>query len=169
MTTPAAKVLPSAKLSLKDRLSRLSFLDACKLLGPQGKKLIQQSANDWEFKIDEHVFLGEDLFRLRIPGEFADGQPVVVTMTLMAEAPQRLHWNCTACDRACAHAGAAFGLILDEKMALGLAAPPKPRVPVESLGEGELVQRALAERVERARVEKMKVQSADPSRPWTIA
>jgi hypothetical protein len=167
MTTPAAKVLPSAKLSLKDRLSRLSFLDACKLLGPQGKKLIQQSANDWEFKIDEHVFLGEDLFRLRIPGELTDDQPVVVTMTLMAEAPQRLCWNCTACDGACAHAGAAFGLILDEKMALGLAAPPKPRLPVESLGEDELVKRALAERAERARVEKMKVQSADPSRPWT--
>jgi hypothetical protein len=167
MTTRVAKTLPGSKLTLKDRLSRLTFLDACKLLGPQGKKLIQQSGNAWDFKIEEDVFLGEDLFRLRVPGEFDGDQPVVVTITLMAEVPQRLCWNCTGCESACAHAGAALGLILDEKMALGLAAPPKPRVPVESLGEEDLVKRALAERAERARFEKMKVQSADPSLPWT--
>src|SRR5262245_21397027 len=163
----SAKVLPGSKLTLKDRLSRLTFLDACKLLGAEGRKLIQKNANAWDIKIDEHVFLGEDLFRLRIPGEFESDEPVIVTITLMAEAPQRLCWNCTACDGACEHVGAAFSLILEEKMALGLAAPPKPRVPVESLDEEQLVQRALAERAERARIEKMKVQSADPSRAWT--
>jgi SNF2 family DNA or RNA helicase len=63
--------------------------------------------------------------------------------------------------------GAAFSLILEEKLALGLAAPPKPRVPMESLGEAELVAKALAERAERARAEKMLVKSADGSRPWT--
>ena len=167
MTTPVTKTLPSAKLSLKDRLSRLTFLDAVKLLGPEGKKLIQQNANAWELKVSEHVHLGDDLFRLRIPGEFVDGQPVVVTITLMAEARQRLHWNCTRCNTACAHAGAAFSLILEEKLALGLAAKPKPRVPVESLDEDELVKQALIERAERAAAEKMKVKSADPVRPWT--
>ena len=72
----------------------------------------------------------------------------------MAEARQRLHWNCTQCESACEHVGAAFSLILEDKMRLGLAAPPKPRVPVESLGEDELVRQALAERAERAKTER---------------
>ncbi len=167
MKTSAAKVLPSAKLSLKDRLSRLSFGDACKLLGPKGRKLIQKNANGWDFLIADHVFLGDDLFRLRFPGEYVDDQPLIVTITLMAEAPHRLHWHCTRCEGACEHVGAALSLILDEKLALGLAAPPKPRVPVESLDEEDLVARALADRSERAKNEKMKVQSADSKRPWT--
>jgi superfamily II DNA or RNA helicase len=167
MTTPVAKTLPSAKLSLKDRLSQLTFTEACKLLGAEGKQLIQQNANTWEFKLAEDVFLGDDLFRLRFPGESVDEQPLIVTVTLMADARQRLHWNCSGCDSACEHAGAAFSLILEEKMALGLAAKPKPRVPVESLDEDNLVERALAERAERARVEKMRVESTDAARPWT--
>ncbi|HEX5443460.1 MAG TPA: DEAD/DEAH box helicase, partial [Pirellulales bacterium] len=167
MTTQVTKTLPSARLSLRDRLSRLTFAEAVKLLGAEGKRLIQQSANLWDFKIEEHAYLGDDLFRLRIPDEFVAGQPVIVTITLMAEARQRLHWNCTACDNACEHVGAAFSLILEEKTALGLAARPLPRVPMESLGEEELVQKALAERLERAKAEKMKIEAADPTQPWT--
>ena len=53
----------------------------------------------------------------------------------MAESYDRLHWSCTACESLCEHVGAAFSLILDEKMALGLSAPPPERVPVESLSE----------------------------------
>ncbi|HVX59478.1 MAG TPA: DEAD/DEAH box helicase [Pirellulales bacterium] len=167
MTTRTSRTRPSGRLSLKDKLSHLTFVEACKLLGPQGKKLIQQSANLWDFNIDEDVFLGDDLFRLRFPGEFADGGPLVVTITLMAEARQRLHFNCTRCTEACEHVGAAFSLILEDKLALGLAAAPPPRVAVESLSEAELVERALAERAERAKTEKMTIQAADASRPWT--
>ena len=43
----------------------------------------------------------------------------------------------------------------------------KLTVPVESLGEEDPVARALNERIERAREEKMKVRSADAGRPWT--
>jgi hypothetical protein len=167
MTTPVFTTRPSGQLSLKDRLSRLSHLEACKLLGPTGAKLIRQAANRWDIKIEEDVFLGADLFRLRLPEYTPDGQPLTVSITLMAEARQRLHWNCSRCIQACEHVGAAFSLILEEKLALGLAAPPKPRVPIESLGEHELVAKALAERAERARIEKMTVRSADASRPWT--
>lgn len=167
MTTRTSRTRPTGRLSLKDKLSHLTFVEACKLLGPQGKKLIQQSANLWDFNIDEDVFLGDDLFRLRFPGEFADGGPLVVTITLMAEARQRLHFNCTRCTEACEHVGAAFSLILEDKLALGLAAAPPPRVAVESLSEAELVERALAERAERAKIEKMTIQAADASRPWT--
>ena len=167
MTTTTATVLPSGRLSLKDRLSRLTFTEACRLLGPEGRQLIQRHANTWEFKIREDVFLGADLFRLRFPSAFVDGSPVVVTITLMAEARNRLHFGCTCCERVCEHMGAAFSLILEEKMALGLAVPPKPREPIESLAEEELVSRALAERAERARAEKMSVRAVDPARPWT--
>jgi hypothetical protein len=148
-------------LTLRDRLSRLDFLHACKLLGEQGKKLIQQGGRH-EFKLPDDVYLGDDLFRVRV-------DEAIVTITRMAEARERLHWHCDRCQSACYHAGAAFALVLEEKTTLGLAAPPpeKRRVPIESLAEDDLVARALAERRERARTEKMKVQSADPDHPWT--
>src|SRR5262245_45911908 len=167
MTTQVTKILPSERLSLHDRLSRLTFLEACKLLGPEAKTLIQKSANLWELRIPDDVYMRGDLFRLRFP-EAVKGKPVIVTITAMAEARNRLRWNCTACDGVCEHVAAAFSMILEEKTALGLAeAPPEPRTPLESLGEEELVARALADRAERARTEKMTVKSADSSRPWT--
>ena len=93
--------------------------------------------------------------------------PVAVTIRLMSESYDRLHWSCTACESLCEHVGAAFSLILDEKMTLGLAAPPPERVPVESLGEQELIERAIEERRERARTERMTLKSSDPDQPWT--
>jgi superfamily II DNA or RNA helicase len=167
MSGTTARVAPSSRLTLKDRLSRLTFPEACKLLGPDGAKLIQRNGNTWDFELQEDVFLGDDLFRLRFPELASRGEPVIVTITLMAQARGRLHFRCNACRRTCDHVGAAFSLILEEKLALGLAAAPTPRVPVESLGEDELVQRALSERKERARAEKMRVQPLDPTRPWT--
>ena len=137
MTTKA-----SHRLTLKDRLSRLNFTQACKLLGAEGRQLIQRGGK-FEIDLDEQVYLEGDLFRVK----FDDA---VVTITLMAGARDRLHWNCTACQWPCAHAGAAFSLLLEEKTALGLAAPPPERIPVESLGEEELIRRALAERQQEA-------------------
>ena len=125
MTTTVSRTRPAAKLSLRDRLSRLTFLAACKLLGPNGKDLIQRNANNWEFKIAEDVYFAGDLFRLRFPGETTDGNPLTVTITLMAETLDRLHWRCNRCARACEHVGAAFSLILEEKMVLGLAEKPR--------------------------------------------
>jgi SNF2 family DNA or RNA helicase len=40
-------------------------------------------------------------------------------------------------------------------------------MPVESLSEQELIERAIEERRERARAERMTVRSADPNQPWT--
>lgn len=154
MTTKA-----NHRLTLKDRLSRLNFTQACKLLGEEGRQLIQRGGK-FEINLDEQVYLEGDLFRVKF-------EDAVVTMTLMAEAKDRLHWNCTACQWPCEHAGAAFSLVLEEKTALGLAAPPPERIPVESLGEEELIRRALAEREERSRKEKFKLQSCDPTKPWT--
>ncbi len=147
------------EVTLKDRLSRLTFTQACKLLGPDAKRLIRAGGGH-EIDIDEQVYLSDDLFRLRLNG-------AVVTITPMTSARQRLHWNCTICDSACEHVGAAFSLLLEEKMALGLAAPPPERIPIESLGEKELVARAIAEREERSRAERMTVRSVEPKKLWT--
>src|SRR5207302_1482288 len=131
---------PSHKLSFRDRLSRLDFLQACKLLGPEGKRLIQQGAKI-EVLLKEQVYLGGDLLRVRFPG-LGRGDGAVATLTLTAEAKDRLHWNCTACDEPCVHVGGMFSILLEHKTVLGLAAPPKERVPVDSLDEAELVQLA---------------------------
>ena len=58
-------------------------------------------------------------------------------------------------------------MILEEKTLLGLAEPPPDRVPVGRLEDEQLVCRALGERKQRAREERMTVRSADPKRPWT--
>jgi len=150
---------PRHRLTLKDRLSRLTFTQACKYLGEEGRRLIQHGGQR-EINLDEQVYLRGDLFRLKFP-------EAVVTITLMADAKNRLHWNCTACEFPCEHAGAAFSLILEEKTSLGLATPPPERVPVESLSEKELLEQALTEREERALKEKFRLSSSEPKKPWT--
>ena len=90
----------------------------------------------------------------------------MVTITTMTEAKNRLHFNCTACEAVCEHIGAAVSLVLEEKTALGLAAPPDERRPIETLNEQELFEQALADRQERARTEKFRLRSSDSKRPW---
>src|SRR6266571_4401072 len=157
----------STELTLIDKLSRLSYQQTLKLLGSDGPKLLR-AGDSWDFRIEEDVYLNEDLFRLKFP--LAPGEtesPPVVTISLMDPSNGRLRWNCTVCESLCEHVGAAFSFILDEKMTLGLAAPPPERVPVESLSEQELIERAIEERRERARTERMIVKSAEPQQPWT--
>src|SRR5271168_4014088 len=101
MTTPVT-TRPSGQLTLKDRLSRLNFHDACKLLGPDGAKLIQKGANEWESKLDE-ANLGEDEFRLRLPQSGENGQDVMVKIKLQDDVRKRLHFACSQCFQACMH------------------------------------------------------------------
>jgi hypothetical protein len=164
-STPTKK---SSALTLIDKLSRLSYQQTLRLLGSDGPRLLR-SGDKWDFRIEEDVYLGPDLFRLKFPpvGGETDLAPVTVTISLMEASYDRLQWRCTACESLCDHIGAAFSLILDEKMTLGLAAPPPERVPVESLSEQELIERAIEERGERARSERMAVKSTDPDQPWT--
>ncbi len=149
----------STVLTLKDRLSRLTYQRACALLGPEGSKLIPLGGRR-EIDLDRDVKLSDESFTL-VLGD------AVATLTMDPAFKDRLAWRCTACRDACEHVGAAFSLVLEEKMSLGLAAAPPERVPVESLSEEQLVHQALAEREERARTEKMRVKSADPTELWT--
>ncbi len=146
-------------IHLKDKLSHLSFRQACKLLGPEGEKLIR-AGGKYDIDISEQVTVGRDLFSL-------DLGDAVVTIELDPAKNKRLNCQCSACTTACEHLGALFSLILEEKLALGLAAPPPERVPVESLSDAELVEQAIAERAERAQTEKMRIKSMDSDTLWT--
>src|SRR6266705_2900252 len=158
----------STALTLIDKLSRLSYQQTLKLLGSDAPRLLR-AGDKWDFRLEEDVYLGPDLFRLKFPpaaGE-RESERVIVMISLVETSYNRLQWHCTACESLCEHVGAAFAFILDEKMTLGLAVPPPERVPVESLTEEELIERAIDERRERARAERMTVKSADPDQPWT--
>ncbi len=148
------------ELTLKDRLSRLTFTQACKLLGPEGNKLIIQGGKFQIASIEENVYLSDNLFQFSVDG-------AIVTITLMDEARKRLHFKCNKCRKLCKHVGATFALILEEKTALGLAKPPVERIPAESLSEEELITVALEDRQERAKTERMIAKSADSRVLWT--
>src|SRR6266566_240044 len=131
----------STALTLIDKLSRLSYQQTLKLLGSDAPRLLR-AGDKWDFRLEEDVYLGPDLFRLKFPpaaGE-RESERVIVMISLVETSYNRLQWHCTACESLCEHVGAAFAFILDEKMTLGLAAPPPERVPVKS---------------------------ADPDQPWT--
>ena len=55
--------------TLRDRLSHLNFAQACKLLGPDGKKLLRSSAKLLQLvDVGRDVYLRGDLFLLDQPG-----------------------------------------------------------------------------------------------------
>jgi hypothetical protein len=145
-------------LSLKDRLSRLTYREACRFLGPEGGPLIRQGGK-YEIDIEAQVTWGEDLLKV-------DLWDAAVIFTLSPDRLKTLRFRCDTCTKACVHLGAAFSLILEEKLTLGLSAPPPEKVPVESLSENELVRIAIEERAERARTEKMILKPVDGNGIW---
>jgi len=150
---------PPDELTLADRLSHLTYAGACRVLGPRAKDLLF-TGGAREILPGEQARLEGDRFVLELPG-------AVVTIALTEGRPLALGFQCSACKEPCEHAGAAFSLILEEKTSLGLAAPPPDRIPAERLSEKDLVGRALEERQERARKERMTVRALDTRRPWT--
>jgi len=137
----------------------MTYTQACKLLGTRGARLIREGGA-FEIDLTEQVSLTMDLFQLQVDG-------AVVTMQLDPARPDRLAYACNGCETPCVHLGAAFSLILEEKLALGLAAAPVDKTPIEGLSDEDLVKQAIEERGERARTEKMQVKSFDPDRLWT--
>jgi superfamily II DNA or RNA helicase len=154
-----ARTKKRSELTLRDHLSRLSFRNAVQLLEPLGERLLREGGK-FEIDVEEQVSLDDERMRL-------DLREAVVTIRLADAARQRLAFECSSCSGPCEHIGAAFSLVLEEKMTLGLAAPPPERQPVESLNEEELIRRALEERVERASAERMTIRALDRSTPWT--
>jgi len=97
-----------------------------------------------------------------------NGSPTaVVTIQRATNERDCLCWKCSVCHKACEHIGAAFSLVLEDKMALGLAAAPSERIPLESLRDDKLIEQAPREREERSRSEKMVLRSVHSNKLWT--
>lgn len=146
-------------ITLKDKLSHLTYLQACRLMGPQGKQLITEGGK-YDVDLFTQVSLSNNNFSLKVDGARVD-------ISLDPGKDQRLNIQCSACSGVCEHQGAALALLLEEKLALGLSAPPPEKVPMESLTDRELVRQAIDERRERARNEKMRLKPMNPHQLWT--
>ena len=146
-------------LTLKDRLSRLNFVQAAKLLGENGSTLINQGG---KFEIDPaNVSLDDRRLVVKFEG-------ATVGMRLSKGTRKRLKWKCSACSTTCEHAGAVFSMILEDKTLLGLAVPPPDdSVPLELLTEDQLIERMLTERQQRASEEKMTLKALTPNILWS--
>ena len=146
-------------VTLKERLSHLTYREAQKLLGPEGERLIRAGGR-FPIEMDEQIAWEDGGLRF----DLGDAR---VKIFLDPESPKSLRFTCSACEPPCEHVGAAFSFILEEKLALGLSLPPPERLPVESLSEEELIRRAIEERRERAATERMTLRSMNPSELWT--
>ncbi len=155
----------SKKLTLKDQLSRLTFEQACRILGDDGKSNLIQGSR---FEIEpEHYKLTNKYFRLKFPNPDDPKKFEIVEIRLSDTARRRLLVTCTPCDEALLYKGAALSFILEGKSLLGLALLPDESIPFENLDEEALILLALHERFERAKSEKMQIRSNDPKNPWT--
>jgi hypothetical protein len=149
---------------MRDRLSHLDFDEACKLLGPDGKRLLirggaMEALPPDAVRIDDHEA------RAQWGPSSSSSSSFSSRICFDPARNGRLRAECSMCSAPCAHVGALLSMVLEQKTDLGLAMPP-PEVARPG-DEEELVARALAEREERAKKERMKIRSSDPSTPWT--
>lgn len=149
-----------------ERLGSLTYYQACQMLGDDGSMLIRRGAQQFDVQSDRDVYLGGDLFRVRVQDESLDGGVAIATFTLHSGRKKQIHSNCDSCELPCEHLGAALEFLLAAKSVLGFAMPPDDSVPLENLTEEELFQRAMAERLDRAAKEAMTVRSTDSDKPW---
>jgi superfamily II DNA or RNA helicase len=121
-----------------------------------------------KFDIDmaQGVYLGGDMLRVNVPDPELDEGTAIVTVVEKSNLTKGLQFNCDRCPGRCDHIAAALSMVLEEKLTLGLSAPPDPSEPIELLTEDELLQRALADRQQRAATEPMTLRSLDPDQPW---
>lgn len=149
------------------RLASLTYYQACQLVGERGAELMRQSERAFEIDSDRDVFLGGDLYRVRVSDGDVPGGVAIATFTLQSARSKQIQANCDQCEIPCLHQAAALSYLLDAKSVLGLAAPPDESVPLENLTPVELHSRAMADRIKRAAEERMTVRSTDTTRPWT--
>ena len=160
------RVKPSARLTLKDKLSRLAFVQATKLLGPNGAQWLAKGGAI-EIDLSTQVRFTDECFRVTFIDSDAKDEPLVVSVALDDSYRDRLRIACSGSgDKALLHKAATLSLILEEKTALGLAGAPDEDTPWELLPEGALESRALAERAQRASEEKMTIKSTESTKPW---
>lgn len=156
---------PTHRLTLHDKLSRLSYRQACLLLGEEklGARLLVQGG---QLEITmEQVRFSTDCLRVEFPGiqsthwveiRLSDARRKRMEISSDVEGEEGLLFQ-----------AAVLAFVLEEKTLLGLAAVPDETLPLELLDEEDLFARARAEREERAEKEAMRIESHDPSTPWT--
>lgn len=156
------------RIGIRDRLGQLTYRGACRLMGDgeDGEARLRRGGQ-FDINVPRDVYLGGDTLRVSVPDPEVPNGYAHVTVVEMTNKPQGLHLNCEQCASRCDHIAAVLGLVLDEKLTLGLSAPPDPNEPIENLTEDELVRRALADRELRAKTEKMLLRSTDSDCPWT--
>jgi hypothetical protein len=145
--------------TLKETLSLLSYQDAVRMLGPKGPQLLRKGGR-YDIDIDLDVRLTDNLYC----SSWGD------SLVQIEHAPDKesdLLCRCSTCREVCEHVGAALSLVLEEKRLLGLSAPPVEETPKEDLSTQDIVGRALADREERARTERMEIKSMSPHEIWT--
>ncbi|MEX1040851.1 MAG: DEAD/DEAH box helicase [Pirellulaceae bacterium] len=155
--------------SFLEQITRLTYHQACQLLGTEGAKLLTEGSKRFGDDLDpeESVYLGGDLMRVRVPDAEVNGGKAIVVLTQISGKKRALHLTCDQCEGPCEHAGAALDLLLKERMMLGLAGPPDASVPLELLTREELIERALDDRRRRAEEERMTLRSLEKEAPWT--
>lgn len=131
----------------RQRLGSLTFYQASQMLGDDGAKLIRAGAAHFDVQPDRDVFLGGDLFRVRVEDASLSNRLAIATITLKSNRAKQLQSNCDQCELPCEHLGAALEYLLDAKSTLGLAMPPDESVPLENLTTEELLERAMAEQL----------------------
>ena len=154
------------RISLRDRLGQLTLRAACRMLGASGDQRLRQ-ASRFEVDLAEDVHLVGDTLTCRVPDLNVVGGRAIVSIVEMVNKPNGMHLHCNSCGAICEHIAATLSTVLENKLALGLAAIPDPHEPLENLTETELIARAIAERQDRATKEKMVVKSADSKQLWT--
>jgi len=147
----------SSQLTLKDKLSRLTFRQASKLLGPDGEQHIMRGGR-YTIDVDRQVSLTQRRFRL----ELFEPEACIVTISLQDNATRRLGWQCNTSEKACDEVGAAFALILEEKTLLGLAVEPDTPLQRAEMSDIELNALEITAREKRALDERMTVRSEIP-------
>lgn len=150
---------PSRELTLPDRLSHLSPNEALLLLGANARKLLAEGGQI-EIAIDTDVHLDDQVLLVGVRGRS-------VRIALDKAAKHGLAFTCECGPEPCLHRAATLALVLEEKTTLGLAEAPTDEVPLERLDEAALVERELAERAKRAKEERMSIETADATHPWS--
>lgn len=147
-------------LTLRDRLSHLSFDEACRVLG-RGGKIVLLRGGELELPYPEALRIDDRA--VTIAWEPGPGG-VSSRLFLDPAVPGGLRAECSDCSQGCEHIGGLLSILLERKTDLGLAVAP---LSIRPDSDEKLVEQAIAERAERARKERMTVRSSDRTTPWT--
>ena len=154
------------RLTLRDRLSQLTYRAACRLHGTDGEQMLRQS-NCFSIDPVSNINLMTDTLVAKFADPEAPGGLVRVTIVEQSGRNKGLQLNCDCCHGTCLHTASVLSTVLESKLVLGLSEVPDMREPLENLTEKELLLRAVAERELRAKTERMRVKAHDEKTPWS--